>query len=86
MFDITTATDLLQASDDFPVNFDDLWVWCGYSNKENAKKRLLRNFELDFDFLQMDEPTTTGIQANPKQIIKLTVDAAKEFTMLAQNE
>ena len=34
----------------------------------------------------MDEPTTTGISANPRKIISLSVNAAKEFAMLSQTK
>lgn len=85
-FTLSLATEILESNkdDDFKVDFNPLWEWCGYSRKDSAKRTLDNNFELDFDFHIIVEPTTTGIQANPRQTIMLTVDAAKEFAMLAQ--
>lgn len=87
IFNLDTALAILQkGTSQFKVNFDDMWQWVGYSTKANAKRTLETNFEEELDFIILDEATTTGISANPKQSIFLTVDCAKQFAMVAQTE
>lgn len=83
IFDITVATDLVSSSDEFPVNFDDLWQWCGYSRKDSAKRTLESNFEKDFDFSlhNIVETRDDGSFSHRRDEIKLTLDA-KEFAMI----
>ena len=71
---------------EFKVSFDGLWQWCGYSTKGNAKKKLSKNFEEGFDFciIQLDNTRYDGGYSRPEQKITLTLDAAKEFALLAQ--
>lgn len=85
MFTISYAIDLAQSSEQFPVNFNELWQWCGYSSKGNAKKKLVKNFEEDFDFsvIRLENPNADG-SFNYIDKISLSLDAAKEFAMLAQ--
>jgi phage anti-repressor protein len=84
MFDFDMASSLVHSNKQYPVNFDDLWLWCGYSRKDNAKKVLLENFEEDFDFSLELRKTPKG--GRPSELIFLTLDAAKEFAMLARTE
>jgi MSV199 domain/T5orf172 domain len=35
---------------DFVIDFDDIWKWLGFTLKENAKRILLKHFELDVDY------------------------------------
>lgn len=88
-FDYTTAASLLSLREveEFGVGFDDLWQWCGYARKDSAKRKLVKNFEegLDFRVHQVVEPSPAGGLTN-LEIISLTVDASKEFAMLAQTE
>lgn len=81
-------------STDFTVDFDELWQWCGYTRKDNAKKVLEKNFNkgLDYEerFLHFEEWASAGGSSNqpPNRTIKLytTPDCAKEFGMLARTE
>lgn len=77
------AIQLIQSDNQFPVNFDDAWQWIGYSRKDSAKRNLIDNFQENIDFHIIVELTTTGIQANPKQIIMLTIDCFKSMAMMA---
>lgn len=82
-FSIELAQELLNSSDKFPVDFDKAWVWLGYSRKDSAKEALTRSFVEGVDFQIELEPITTGISANPRQIIKLTCGCFKKWGMMA---
>lgn len=89
MFTKETAIELLTLSDtvDFPVDFDAAWQWLGYSRKDNAKRFLLScDFSVGTDLLIREEPTTTGIQAKPKETICLTVECLKMWAMMSNTE
>lgn len=79
---IKEALKLVKQKSEFKVDFDSLWQWCGYTRKDNAKKVLTDNFERNFDF--SCELRKNPSRGRPKEIITLTLDAAKEFAMLAQ--
>jgi phage anti-repressor protein len=75
-----------QSGEPFPVEFDLVWQWCGYSTKGNAKRILEDNFTQSTDyqvFIQNDKNPKGG---RPTEQIKLTTDCAKSFAMLAQTE
>ncbi|MGL6340190.1 MAG: hypothetical protein ACRC80_13760 [Waterburya sp.] len=80
------ALSLVKSSEQFPVDFDGLWQWCGYTRKDSGKKLLDKNFELDFDFRlrNLAETREDGSFSHYRQEISLTLDAAKQFAMLAQ--
>ena len=73
---------VVKSDKQFPVDFDELWYWCGYSRKDNARTVLTANFERDLDFSAEFRKTPSG--GRPSEIINLTVDAAKQFALLAQ--
>ena len=81
-FSIELAQQLVNSTEQFPVAFDIAWSWLGYSRKDNAKRFLVDNFTDDIDFLITEEPTTTGIQAKPKQLILLTIECLKMWGMM----
>jgi hypothetical protein len=37
--------------DAFVVDFDNIWKWCGFTRKDNAKRLLEKNFEKDIDYI-----------------------------------
>ena len=46
---------------DYVINFDDVWKWCGFSRKDPAKRVLEKNFTIDIDYkFQNFAPTTCG--------------------------
>ena len=51
-FDLSTATLLLDSSEQFPVDFDRAWQWIGYKDKLEAQNQLFkRGFVKDWDFI-----------------------------------
>lgn len=86
-FSIELAQQLVNSTAQFPVCFDKLWQWVGYSRKDHAKETLVKHFEINADYQlhQSRELRPQGGYSN-REIIKLTVDAAKEFALLAQTE
>lgn len=83
-FSIEIARELINSGDRFPVNFNELWQWCGYKRKDYAKQTLIKNFERGLDFSAENRKTSnTG---RPSESIELTIDAAKQFAMLAQTD
>jgi phage anti-repressor protein len=83
-FSIALAKQLVQDSEneEFVVDFNELWQWCGYSTKASAKRTLDSNLESGYDFSTMMLKTPAG--GRPSELVLLTIDAAKEFAMLAQ--
>ena len=78
----SAITNLVQSEQQFPVSFEQLWAWCGYSHKHKAKTLLVSNFERNLDFTTNELKTPSG--GRPSEIIHLTIDAAKQFALLAQ--
>ncbi len=71
-FNIELAKQLVESYEEFPVDFDLLWQWCGYSRKQKAKDMLIRNFEENFDFelTQSGELRPQGGYSN-RELIKM---------------
>ena len=42
--------NIVQSTEQFPVNFDEAWQWVEYSTKGNALKILQSNFEENTDY------------------------------------
>jgi phage anti-repressor protein len=85
-FDFTTASILLDSSEPFPVDFDRAWQWIGYSIKKDAKQFLLKNFELDLDYVVLQPELGTLDFPRPSEQIYITVDAFKTWGMMARTE
>jgi hypothetical protein len=75
------AMTLYNCEEQFPVDFDDAWVWLGYNKKQQAKEKLVRNFEKGLDFEVFTQMSVKSMQQDsqpsggrPKEVIKLTVD------------
>jgi phage anti-repressor protein len=75
------ALALVQATDPFPVDFDDAWQWIGYSSKQKAKTKLINNFEEGIDFLTGWVKSPQG--GRPSESIQLSVECLKAFGMMA---
>lgn len=77
-----------ESSEQFPVDFDVFWEWVGYTRKDNAK-RAFENSEfekgIDYELLIKEELRPQGGFSN-REIIKLTIDCAKSFAMMAKTE
>lgn len=75
-------TRYLKSNQEYPVDFDLLWQWCGFSRKDSAKRMLEKNFSVEIDFVTLHKK----VERAWKQKISLTIDCAKSFAMLAQTE
>ncbi|MBV6625447.1 MAG: hypothetical protein KI793_21385 [Rivularia sp. (in: Bacteria)] len=87
------AMALYNSDEQFPIDFDEAWVWLRYNKKQQAKEKLVRNFEkgLDFEvFTQMSVNSTQQASqppsGRPKEVIKITVECLKSFGMMAGTE
>lgn len=77
---------------DFIIDFTDVWKWCGFSRKDNAKVILIKHFIEDIDYkVENFAPEISGAK-NPeeetrggynKEKIALTVNTFKKFCMKA---
>ncbi|HCF28433.1 MAG TPA: hypothetical protein DEV81_14800 [Cyanobacteria bacterium UBA11049] len=81
---------LIKSENDFPVDFDIAWRWLGYNKKQQAKQKLVKNFEKDLDFEVFTQTSVNlidqGLQpcgGRPKEVIKLTVECFKSLAMMA---
>lgn len=45
---------------DFVIDFDLVWKWCGFSRKDHSKTLLLKCFEKDKDYVINLSPATAG--------------------------
>lgn len=70
-----------ESEDPFPIDFDDVWQWTGYSEKGKAKRALLTaGFVENVDFLPILAKSSGG---RPAEKIYLTIDCFKMFCMMA---
>ena len=78
-FSIEQAMEILSKNSptDFCVEFDFLWVWCGYLNKANAKRQLDKFVE-GKDFSSSMMKTSNG---RPSKRFLLTTRCAKIVVM-----
>lgn len=92
-FDLTIAQSLYDSNDRFPVDFDDAWVWCGYSNKANALKKLIAiGFDEGTDFTVHHFGGTEALDVSAfeayqrKDKYHLSIDCFKSYGMMAQTK
>jgi hypothetical protein len=73
--------------DKFPVDFDGVWTFLGYSAKGNALRKLTKRFEEGVDFLLESYPARhpSGGGA-PLKRYRLTLDAFERFALSTQSE
>ncbi|MCT7968998.1 hypothetical protein NG799_22045 [Laspinema sp. D1] len=87
---------LLESPDEFPVDFDLAYQWIGYTRKSSAKKKLVNNFEEDFDYSVATsvelrrtalKSRQQGLQlkngGKPLEKIFLTIDCFNQLAMMA---
>nr|WP_293838546.1 hypothetical protein [uncultured Arsenicibacter sp.] len=70
----------------FPIDFDVVWHWIGYSKKQDALISLQKNFIEDIDFLRSNVKTSSPRGGRPLIKIIISIDCFKAFCMLAQTE
>jgi hypothetical protein len=72
MFNLQTATTLVTSKAAFPVDFNDMWQWLGYSRKDHGVRSFLNcGFEetLDYEvFLNCGE----NLEGRPSKCFRLT--------------
>ena len=78
-------TSIVESEEDFPVDFDDAWVWIGYSKKDKALDALFSIFEEGLDFTRNGGKSKEG-PGRPMDSYFLTKDCLKEFCMLARTD
>jgi hypothetical protein len=81
---------------DFVIDFDNIWKWLGFTLKENAKRILTKNFELNIHYKNLGRQegqavfnTTEKVKQNGgqnKQTIMLTVKCFKSLCLKAQTK
>lgn len=82
-FSIELAQALVESGDQFPVDLNDAWQWCGYTDKRRAKE-ILEGYMVDGeDFSSFGQKDTLG---RPSEDIRLSVDGFKQLAMLARSE
>lgn len=89
VFSLEVAQSLLDSGIEFPVDFDALWVWCGYSRKDSALRMLQDQMSESLEFIvshtkEEDVTAFGGYRSTTKYW--LSVDAAKMFAMMAKTE
>lgn len=85
LISLEIVKSFIESQDQFTVDFEEAYLWCGYSNKSNALRVLKANFIENTDyvfFINNDEKS----KGRPQQEYRLTSDCFKEFAMLAQTE
>jgi len=80
---------LLQSDQEFPIDFDDAWVWLGYSRKDAAKRKFLScDFTFDTDYtLHISVERVKGGRGGgsiSKEKIYITVECLKIWGMMAE--
>lgn len=80
-FSIELAQQLVESTEEFPVEFDHAWIWLEYSRKDNAKRFLIENFQEEEDFLIIQELGSLA-SPRPKEKLLLTIDCLKLWGMM----
>ena len=74
---------------DYVIDLDNIWEWLGFSQKVNAKKVLIRNFNIDIDYKILllrpaEQDKTHG--GNNKEKIMLNIKTFKLFCIKAETK
>ena len=83
------------SNNDFIIDFDNIWKWCGFTRKDNSKRLLEKYFVLDLDYkvlllpkeeqnLKQDNQNKRG--GNNKETILLTINTFKKFCLKANTK
>ena len=85
------------SKNDFIIDLDNVWKWCGFSRKDHSKTLLLKHFNKDIDYIislpniLKNAPTTSGAAPNGvagenKEQILMTIKTFKKFCMKARTK
>jgi phage anti-repressor protein len=78
------VSELLNSSEEFPIDFDVAWQWAGYTRKDNAIRKLKKYFIEGQDF--SSDRRSASISGGSAISYSLTNDCFKEFCMVAGTE
>jgi hypothetical protein len=81
---------------EFVIDFDNIWKWLGFTLKENAKRILTKNFELNIDYKNLGRQEGQAVfntiekvkqhGGQNKQTIMLTIKCFKSLCLKAQTK
>ena len=78
-----------QSKNEFIIDFDTVWKWCGFSRKDPAKRLLEKNFIKEVDYQIKSAPPTCGALLDTvnggqnKEKITLSINTFKKFCLKA---
>lgn len=80
-------TALGDSGNKFPIDFDFVWTFLGYSSKGNASRKLTGKFEEGVDFLLETYPARSQSGGGaPLKRYRLTPDAFERFALSTESE
>lgn len=85
IFDEQFYFDALEAKrqgEQFPIDLDFIWKPLGYFAKNEAKRRLIKVLDKNFDFSAFGLKSPNG--GRPSEDIRLSIEGFKHFCMLAE--
>ncbi|MBD2457988.1 phage antirepressor KilAC domain-containing protein [Nostoc sp. FACHB-87] len=83
-FTQTLANQIYQSAEQFPVSFDDAWVWLGYSRKDNAKLNFSKcQFIEGIDYIVLLKSQENPYGGRPAEDIYLAAECLKRWAMRA---
>lgn len=86
-FSLVVAKNLVDSSEQFPVDFDLAWQWLGYSTKSDAKVSFKScGFIETFDFISFQDKSVKPLGGRPTEIIMLSIDAFKCWAMMSRTD
>jgi hypothetical protein len=72
-------------SNDFIIDLDDVWKWCGFARKDHSKRLLEKHFTIETDykilFPQLGEKG--ACPGRPQETVLMTVNTFKKFCLKA---
>ena len=79
---------------DFVIDFEDVWKWCGFSRKDNAKRILEKHFIVDVDYkIEMIAPPIGGAKKSPenrgghnKEKLTLNIRTFKKYCLKSNTD
>lgn len=79
-------------TNDFVIEFDNVWKWLGFTLKENAKRILIKHFKVNVDYKNLGRQEGQASSNNEKwgghnkQTIMLNIKTFKLFCLLAETQ
>jgi phage anti-repressor protein len=87
VFNQELAMQLIESTEDFPVDFDVAWQWIEYSRKDSAKRHFLQsNFLKGIDYNIFHTTVENSNGGRPTENILLSVECFKMWCMMANTQ